>query len=467
MPIHTRPRGHYSILILLFFLSPTLSLRAFNGLFPTAYGARQAGMGGAFTGVGGSVMDLESNPAHLGRRDFASFEMGLGLHNVLLEYDDTKSNPNPDYAYTNRIHEKPKALFPYIGYANRWNDRIGWGIAGYLQGGGGGQFRGIRRMTPRGQTVQEMSEIDLPLPGTHSRQIQEDIAFRFMNFKVTPGIGFQWGKFGIGFGLDIAFSQMQLKRETKDLTVTLLIPGGFQYQSNPALGYGGKIGFTYRLTEQILLGYNYTTKNHFHLDGKIRMDSYDPLRNRDIGVSRFMEWPDRHSLGVSYTTQNWLFALDLRFVPWAETFNRTSFVLEEPWMETPLGVDSNRFQFNLRWANRSVIAVGSEYKWSDALTLRAGYNYGATPITGTGVNPFLGATTEHHLSGGFSIHNQGRNFHFAMQHAFVGRVEGDKTSDWTISRSVLSTENIQMGQFSHSKATRAYSIYLGWEEIWR
>jgi long-chain fatty acid transport protein len=452
-------------ILILSFSFISYDIHAFNGLFPIAYGARQAGMGGAFTGVGGSILDLESNPAHLGRREDASFEMGMGVHNVLLEYDDTKINPNPDYAYTNQIRETPKALFPYIGYASPINSTMGWGIAAYLQGGGGGEFSKIRRITPGGKTINELTgnTVDIPILG-NTTQVEENISFRFMNFKVTPGVGFQWGKFGLGLGLDLAFSQMGLRREIKDLTGNIVIPGGFRYQSNPTIGYGGKLGMTWRFSERWLLGYNYTTKNHFHLDGKMRVDSYNPMRNRDIGVSRYMEWPDRHSLGISYQGESWLFSMDLRFIPWSETFSRTYFDLEEAWIETPIGVESNIINFNLQWSNQTVIALGTEYKWSEWLKLRTGYNYGRTPISSKGVNPFLGATTEHNLSAGFTVTDDSRQYHFAAQHGFVGRVSGSNTSDWTIAKSIISPESIQLGQFQHSKATRVYSVYFGIEQ---
>lgn len=51
-------------------------IEAFQGIMQPAFGARQAGMGGAFQAVGGSVMDLESNPSHLARVKRSKWEFG-------------------------------------------------------------------------------------------------------------------------------------------------------------------------------------------------------------------------------------------------------------------------------------------------------------------------------------------------------------------------------------------------------
>lgn len=51
-----------------------VSLHAFHGLFLPAYGAKQAGLGGASLAPGGSVMDLQNNPSGLALLDEGLFE---------------------------------------------------------------------------------------------------------------------------------------------------------------------------------------------------------------------------------------------------------------------------------------------------------------------------------------------------------------------------------------------------------
>lgn len=455
----------YRILFtLLFFSSLSNPLFSFQGILQPSFGARQGGMGGAFQAVGGSVMDLESNPSHLVRLKKSKFEFGTSIHSAKIGYEDEFRNSNPSYAYKNNITENPKAVLPYVGYITPISDRLGAGIALYSQGGGGGKFHGIQRLTPNGKTLNQTFGTDIPYIG-EDRKIQENVDFKFMTIKSTFGVGFKIRNLSIGAGLDLVYGFMEMKRTYLDPTGQVEIPGGFRYKSDPAYSHGGKIGLSYDITSKIRIAYSYVTRNLLPLDGRMSVNTTLPDRMFSTGVSHFMIWPDKHTTGISYQADNWIFALDLKFIPWSQSFRSSKFILENPWMQTPIGIETNTFQFNLNWKDQTVVALGFEYKWNESFRTRAGYSYGKTPMRERGVSPMLGGTTEHHLACGLGYYMEKIAIQLALEYGFPNTVKGARNSDWTISHSVFPTKEIRPFDFDHSKTMSVMSIYLGIETL--
>lgn len=453
-------------LILIFPLANLLfhtPLDAFHGIMQPAFGARQAGMGGAFQAVGGSVMDLESNPSHLTRVYRTKWELGSAFHFPTISYEDLYIDENPEKTYQNKIVESPKAVLPYLGIIKPITDQIGIGFAIYVQGGGGGHFKNIKRQTPDGRSLNEIFGMDIPIVGERIQAV-EDLTFRFMTTKATFGVGFKKGNFAIGLGLDFVYGFMQLKRTYQDETRSLTIPGGIRYQSDSAYTLGGKIGFSYDITETIRIAYSYTTRNVLPLDGTMHVDSYMLERSFGTRVSRYMIWPDKHIAGISYHKDRLIFALDLKYIPWSESFSSSKFRLEDVWMKTPIGVETNTFQFNLNWKDQTIIAMGLEYQWNETYKTRMGYSYGNNIIPANGVSPMLGASIIHHLSLGGSISWNDTSFHIACEYGFPKKTYGGKTSDWTLSHSVFSTSEVHPMQYSYQKTMSVFSVYLGMEQ---
>jgi long-chain fatty acid transport protein len=420
-------------------------------------------MGGAFQAIGGSVMDLESNPSHLARTKRTKWELGSAIHLPNIEYNDEYIDPDPSRSYQNSIVERPKAILPYIGIIKPISENISIGFALYAQGGGGGQFKNIRRQTPDGRTLNETFGLNIPIIG-ESRKVVEDLNFRFMTMKSTFGVGFKKGNLAVGAGLDLVYGFMELKRTYQDETRSLTLPGGIRYQSDSAYTMGGKIGTSYDLTENIRIAYSYTTRNVLPMDGTMKVDTYAPERTFGTRVSRYMIWPDKHIAGISYRTDRFLIDFDIKYIPWSQSFNASKFRLEDTWVRTPLGIESNAFQFNLNWKDQTIFAIGTEYKWNNSLVSRIGYSYGKNIIPASGVSPMLGASIEHHLSMGGSISWNDSTLHLACEYGFPKKTYGGKTSDWTLSHSVYSSTEVHPFQYSYNKQMSIFSIYLGMEQ---
>lgn len=432
---------------------------AFNGLFQTSYDARYFGMGGAITAVGGSVMDLESNPSHLAKIAEKKISFGSSLHLPQIKYNDLYLDENLNHHYTNSIQQFPKAALPFIGYISPIGTNMGFGIALYTQGGGGGETNGIKRNTTDLRTISEIYKIDVPIVG-NSKQIIEDIHYRFMINKLTSGFGFHIGKLKMGFALDLVHSFMEMDKILKDPLFKIPLPGSFTYHSNPAYSIGGKIGLTYNLNENVRIGYSYLSKNTLRMDGNIRIASHSLDRQMSLDVSRNMYVPDRHSIGIAYTYPKGIVSIDIKTISWNDAFFSNQFVLSQSWMSTPLGVNSNIIKFNTRWKKQFIFALGTEYYLSEKYTIRAGYNYGNSPIAERGINPFIGTISEHHVSTGIGVNFSKFKLNFSGEYSFLNRVKSQLYNDWTIAHVVYSSQYIRPLSFVHSREMKVYSFYF-------
>ncbi|WP_243393403.1 OmpP1/FadL family transporter [Leptospira perolatii] len=407
-------------------------------------------------------MDLESNPSHLGRLTASKWELGTALHFPKIVYEDEFYGSDPSRSYNNNITETPKAVLPYMGFIAPLKQNLGIGFAVYSQGGGGGNFENLQRLSQGGKTINEILHTDIPVIGTEKR-IQESIMCRFMTVKLTSGIGARFGNLSVGAGIDLVYAFMKLQKTNLDPTGSFRLPESFDYKSDSAYSYGGKIGMSYELTEKIRFAYSYTTANKLPLDGNIQVISGGGFPDQSR-VSRFMIWPDRHIAGISYRTSSWILDFDIKYVPWSHGFTSSKFILEHPMLTTPLGTQTNVLQMNLRWRDQWIYSIGGEYSWSDSFRTRIGYSYGRTPLTPQSVSPILGTTTEHHLSAGIGYYLGQYAFHAALEYGFPKSLKGAKNSDWALSHSDFLIKGSEPYRLDFKKSTSVISLYIGIEK---
>lgn len=423
------------------------SLQATNGMLMTSYGTRYMGMGGATLAIGGSVMDLESNPSNLTRLDDAIFEAGLSLMAPQLTYRDKFYPGNTDLSYNNSVRSEPSLFpLPYIGYAAPINDRMAWGVSFYAQGGMGAEFDGILRTTPNGGTLNQLFQglagdptLTLPLIGD-LRQIRERTYSNLAFVKTTFGLSYQLtNALHVGVGVDVGAAQMKWEWTFKDPGGFMTMPGaGYRYESDTAYGMAGKVGLVYEITENWAASYAYTGRTNLRFDGKMSVNEGDPRYFLKPTVSMNMGYPDKHGVGVAYDNKKGLIVgLTYSRINWASVMNTIEFDLSAPYVTMPGGLVTNRLAFNMKWRDQNVYAVGVEYR-PDTVAYRIGYNYGTNPVTSAGVNPLFPAITTHHASLGLGLRFDRLDVDFAVEHAFLSTVKGDTMSDWTVLHALYS-----------------------------
>lgn len=427
----------------------------FHGLFLPSYGARQAGMGGAFLAIGGSVMDLQNNPAGLIRLQKPQFEAGMAINKANIEYNDKSYYPRDGFYFENSDKFHPMSPLPYLGFASPFKDRFAFGFAVYGQGGGGADVNGIYRRASAESFYD--NQVD------SKAMVQEKLKFRFMHAKLTAGGAMSLGKLKVGLAIDVSYGFNTIDRTlsvvadpngTSHAYSFLRAPGGFHYRSDPAVTLAGKFGFIYDWSDHWSTSYSYTLPSYLPMNGKMQTDSTQLDQLGSSMVRRTMPWPERHSLGAAYKIGSFMAALDLHYIPWSKYFSRMAFSMDRFMVSAPIGVQSSALVWNLRWNDQTIVALGFEYK-PNKIAYRIGGSYGATPIPPDGLTPFIGSTTEAHASIGFGFDVGNATFDIAFEHAPGKRIKGSPLADWAISREV----NGAVFQFDRSTSTNG--VYLG------
>ncbi|MCB1157250.1 MAG: outer membrane protein transport protein [Leptospiraceae bacterium] len=433
------------------FIFVSFPLFATNGMLMTAYSAKYAGMGGAGLAIGGTIMDLESNPAHLARikkttGSTAILEGGFAALIPKLYYKDSQfdDNSNSGLVYTNSRKSEPAVFpMPYGGFAQAIGDNMGWGIAFYAQGGMGAHFKNNLRNTPNRGTLNEVmsgmtgSTVNLPMIG-NLRQMSESTYSNFGYAKITPGFAMKFGNLSVGLGFDVGMAKMEWRWTFSDPFGMMEFPGaGYRYKSDVALGYAGKIGFVYDLSDHLSLAYAYSSGAKLNLNGKISVNAgnADATQAGLVPVSMYLNYPERHATGIAYNTggdgTGLTIGFNVSYIKWASAINTVEFKIPMPYISTPMGNKISELAFNMKWRDQTVFALGFEYKPSkDSVAYRLGYNYGRSPVTADGINPLFPAVSEHHASTGLGFTFGGLELDLAVEYAFPNTVKGNDMSDW-------------------------------------
>jgi long-chain fatty acid transport protein len=292
---------------------------------------------------------------------------------------------------------------PEIGITNRINDQVVVGIAAYGVSGMGVDYRD-KGNNAGGTPV---------LSNMHT-------TLQFM--RIIPAVSYQINpNLSVGVGLDLAWGSLDMGATmcaNPMNPATCYNAGGGQSSS---YGVGAQLGVGYRAGD-LTVGFNY--QSPVSMKYKHVFDSNNDRVFEDLKLQQ----PQEVAAGIGYRVlPNLKVGLDLRWINWSKADGYKQF----------------------KWKDQTVIAVGGEYQVNPALKLRAGYNYGKSPIRSySGLNmanantipnlvaPFsdfnvqwfnligFPAITEHHISLGGSYQFT-KNFavDLAYVHAFEKKVE--------------------------------------------
>lgn len=448
--------------IFLIYLGNNQRMSAFQGIWLLAFGAGQAGVGGAFYDPKGSPLDLEENPAMLSRIGGTVWQFSLATNRANIQYKDQYMDPYSSTFYANDKRFSPIAPLPALGFATN-SGNWAWGISSYVQGGGGANLQGLYRAFPKPEpelnenTSNEYNQLQL------SNLSKENITAKFLFLKTTAGLTYKWGNWSLGFGLDVAYSKMEMRRENISLIGDITLPGGFAYNSDKSFSLVGKIGFYYKFGESTTIAISYSAKNRMYMDGKIRPDSWVWYLNQEFKVSRYMQWPERAVLGIEHWVGTYRFVFDLSHTVWSKAFTNSDFYINYPVLLTPIQTRSSiaRMQFN--WKNQIALTLGFEKYFSKWIT-RFGYSYAPTPQTPKSLNPIMGTNMDHHFFSGLGYiqEDQGKTVQWdiAFQYSPPKTIQGEKFSDWWLSHAVETNPN-RINLLQYEKTTSVFSIYLG------
>lgn len=247
-----------------------------------------------------------------------------------------------------------------------------------------------------------------------------DRKFTLQHVRMTPSAAVEINdKLSLGLSINVGYSAIKTDLTRSDFTET---QGKGELET--AWGAGYTIGLLYQLTNQLNVGLSYESETWMQ-----EFDKYkDVLPRLDI--------PPVAHIGLAY-----------------QATDKLEITFDYSYIENQRSTYLKRLPINggFGWRNQNVFALGVEYVLTDNINLRAGYNYGKSPIRedvifANGLAPLV---TEHHLTMGTSIKiSDNTYFDFTYEHAFENSIKDNGQGDTYSQMGVDSESTLEVDIFS-------------------
>jgi long-chain fatty acid transport protein len=388
------------------------------GLSFATNGDNLIGVSPASRGMGGIGVGMPVGPTDTIFRNPAwmSYYKGFNLSfGGILFMPEVKARSNIMGTDASATSQSKMFVVPEVGIVHQINDKLTFGIGAFGVSGMGVDYRNNIGLLDMHTNLQFMRIIPA------------------LAYKVNDAISVS-GAIHLAYGsLDMGATMGGTNR------------GGGQSQN---YGIGAQLGVAYNMGDFVYAGLTYqspvnmTYKRVFDSDGN---GTFEDLK---------LTQPLELAFGVGVKpTDNLKVGMDIRWINWKNAKGYKEFQWEDQW----------------------VIGLGGEFKPTQKLALRAGYNYGKSPIRGGAKNPgnannipnfafpfsdfqiawfnLIGfpAITEHHITLGLGYEfTKNFSIDLAYKHAF--------------NKKVSATDNAGMGMFVEAQnAQNAISVGLNWK----
>ena len=321
--------------------------------------AQQWARGGAIVASPVDAPSVLFNPAAAGALDIETiaFDLGAGL----LHAERSISNP---MISTDSDSENYFALG--AGLVTKLSDKAFFSVAAGGVAGLGTDFS--QSLIPNAATAVVTTKGLLKFQPTFTYKPMENLS--------------------LGASVQIGYQTLALSNTKMDLPQT----GEF--------GFGGSIGAIYEISPMWQLGASYVSKmdvSEYNFHGSYDKDGFLPNFASVPGTYLFdMDAPATAAFGVAFTPMpKLLIEADVKWIGFSDVMDAID-------LKDASGNTLETIAFG--WEDQWVYSIGVDFAATECLTLRAGYNYGATGIDAEDVPFNLGAVAviEHHLSLGVS-----------------------------------------------------------------
>jgi len=382
------------IVVTLMFFTP-LTGWATNGMNMIGTGAVSAGMGGADVAVPAGCTAIAGNPAQLA----TTCNRVISVGGAFL-FPDMEDTPGGGSRTDNEFQVFP---VPFIGYAQRiGTSRWSAGIGVFAQGGMGVDFQDVEVMPAMDPSMKDdlMSEIGFV-------RLSPTVAYNVTD-KLTMGASLYAGYATLKYD----FFPNTIGHTVKDLT---------------SFTFSGRFGVNYLINDKWSVGATYTSESAIDFDGGELTQNFGPglgkVKYGDVKMDGFT-WPRQVEAGVAYrATPKLLLAMDLSWINWSSAIKTVTVTATNP--DNPSAPAELPIPFEMDWDDQFVVAIGAEYELTESFKVRAGYNYGNTPVSNVNLSPIFPALVEHHATAGFTYTWTNWDFDFAYEHAFTNTETND------------------------------------------
>ncbi len=402
------------------------------------------GMGGI--GVGMPVGPTDSifrNPAWMS--NYKGFNVQFGgilfmpkvkaRQKVFVDTDDANNSPTTITPFDSGTQTSEADMFvvPEIGIVQRMNDRLSFGIGAFGVSGMGVDYR---------------NKIVGGMPALNNMHT----SFQFM--RIIPAIAYKVNDaISLSGALHLAYGSLDMGALMCGDADNDGVPGmpncwnagGGQSQT---YGMGFQLGLAYNMADFVYAGITYqspvsmTYKRVFDSDGN---GLFEDLK---------LQQPMELALGLGVKPMDSLkVGMDLRWIGWSKADGYKQF----------------------QWKDQLVVALGGEFKPMEKLALRAGYNYGKSPIKGGAKNP-MNANSIPNFSAPFSDFNIAwfnligfpaiteQHITLGLGYEFTKTFGVDFAYKRAFNKKVKATDNAGMGmEVEAQNAQDAIAIGLNWK----
>jgi len=403
---------------------------ATNGYFSHAYSQKDSGTAGA--GVA-NVSDVDSltgatNPANM---VFAGdrWDLGISLFSPNRTYEVTGNPALPEgfapigaipscsapgqdacqlpFSLGPQRIKSENQLFPIpsFGWNKMLSDRSSFGVMVYGNGGMNTEYQGgtANVFNPASGTI-------VTAPGTFGAGTT---GIDLMQLFVAPTYSMKIGEnSSIGVSAILGFQRFEATGLGNFAGVTIAPNQLSNNGYSTAFGYGLKVGFNSKISDNIRFGASYQTETNF--------GEFDEYRGLFAEGGNF-DVPSTWTIGIAAdVSEKGIFLLDIQRINYSDIkaigngiepltqgqcFDALNAALfgGSPAASGPgCGGGSNGFGFG--WDDMTVVKTGYEHKYSDDLTVRVGYSKTSQPIGSDDVifNILAPAVIETHITAGFT-----------------------------------------------------------------
>lgn len=418
----------------------TASTMAFatDGYFAHGYGMKAKGMGGASTAMASDSMGGANNPASM---VWAGDRLDIGLDFFAPKRTISRTGSTVGLNGTansgSNLHYVPE-----FGY----NKMMGWdmslGVTVYGNGGmntdyPGGQI-GAGVCSGLGFGTAGVANL---LCGNGSLGID------MMQLIVAPTFAMKVNKTN-SFGVSLLLAHQQFK------AVGIQSFAGFSRTASnlsnvgrdKSNGVGLRLGWMGQVTDQMTLGAAYSSKMKMS-----KLDLYKGLFAEEGGF----DVPENWNIGIAFKPNDqWKLAADYQRINYGgvKSIANSSVMPADPaglgaGIANSLGGSSDR---GFGWSNVDVIKLGVEYKYNNALTVRAGYNHTKNPIQARDVtfNMLAPGVVKDHYTFGLTYNvTKDSELTMAYMHAAKNSVSGPSLFNY-FTGNAAGTDKIEMSQDS-------------------
>ncbi len=365
---------------------------ATDGYFSHGYGMKAKGMGGAATATSDDAFFGANNPAaaaFVGNR----LDLGVDLFSPRREASRTGAGMLPNGTSDS---DSKYFLIPEFGYNRMVNNDLALGVTVYGNGGMNTNYpafaNGSNLLGGSGKLGVDLMQLIVAPTAAYKVAPNHSIG-------ISPLIGYQRFK---ASGLQL-FGNMGFSSDANNLTNR-----GY----DDSFGYGVRIGYMGKLTSTFSIGAAYASKMNFNEFSKYK-GLFAEQGDFDI--------PENYNLGVAWDVMPAVkLALDYQRINYSGVKS-----INNPSNTGALLGANNGPGFG--WQDVDVWKLGVEYKYSQQLTLRAGYNHTDNPIQSRDVtfNILAPGVVQDHATLGFTYTlASGNELTMAYMHAFKNDVTG-------------------------------------------